>query len=324
MNRKSRGIAASALALLLAVSLEAGAVQHDAEYYELEKQFGEQWAADSEAVQAKLEELEKRFGKKPNIIKILVDDVGYTELGAYGGGKLRGAPTPNLDRLADEGMRLLQYYSEVSCTPSRLALNTGRHNVRLGVNQVDFPGTTEHRAAPGRDHGGGASFEARATTRAMFGKWHVGFGDKYAPTEHGFDEAEWSGGNPAVWVYGAKADDDGRDTSTSGRSTGRPRIRRPTTTKGECMRAKKGEKPEMAYPFTGGELPHLRLGRGRSGDRLHQAPRRQRPALLPVRGRQGQPLLRRPSRLQGHTGPDQYRVPDDRARLQPRVESSRP
>ena len=121
--------------------LSAWSIQQDAEYYELEKQFSEQWQADEKIVQAKLAELEKKFGKKPNIIKIIADDIGYTELGVYGGGKLRGAPTPNLDKMAKQGIKFLQYYSEVSCTPTRIALNTGRHNVRVGVNIVDFPGT---------------------------------------------------------------------------------------------------------------------------------------------------------------------------------------
>ena len=87
----------------------ARAQQHDAEFYQLQKAFGTKWKADDKQVQSKLAELEKRFGKKPNIIKILVDDVGYTELGCYGGGKLRGAPTPNLDKLARQGMRFLSF-----------------------------------------------------------------------------------------------------------------------------------------------------------------------------------------------------------------------
>ena len=72
-------------------------IVHDAEYLRMEKQFGEQWQADDAQVRAKLAALEEKFGKKPNIVYILADDVGYTELGSYGGGKVRGAPTPNLD-----------------------------------------------------------------------------------------------------------------------------------------------------------------------------------------------------------------------------------
>ena len=79
----------------------ASAQQFDAEYLVREKQFGEQWAAEESQVQGKLAALEKKFGKKPNIVFILGDDIGYTELGSYGGGKVRGFETPRLDRMAD-------------------------------------------------------------------------------------------------------------------------------------------------------------------------------------------------------------------------------
>ena len=64
--------------------------------------------------------------KKPNIVFILMDNLGYGELGSYGGGILRGAPTPRIDALAAEGMRLLNFNVEAQCTPSRSAFITGR------------------------------------------------------------------------------------------------------------------------------------------------------------------------------------------------------
>ena len=130
------------LLLMVALPSVASAVQQDAEYLAREKQFGQQWASDDKQVQNKLAALEKKFGKKPNIIFILADDIGYTELGSYGGGKVRGAPTPNLDRMADDGMRFLSFYSEPACTPTRAALMTGRHPVRIGMLGVLFPGTS--------------------------------------------------------------------------------------------------------------------------------------------------------------------------------------
>ena len=72
--------------------------QFDAPYYELEKKHGAEWVKEDKAIDAKLVELEKKFGKKPNIIYILVDDLGYGELGVQGGGAMRGAPTPQIDR----------------------------------------------------------------------------------------------------------------------------------------------------------------------------------------------------------------------------------
>jgi hypothetical protein len=67
---------------------------------------------------------------KPNIVVMLADNLGYGELGVYGGGILRGAPTPRIDAFAGEGMRLLNFNVEAECTPSRSALLTGRHPLR--------------------------------------------------------------------------------------------------------------------------------------------------------------------------------------------------
>ncbi len=114
--------------------------QFDAEFLARKNQFGEQWAAQDKQVRQKLATLEEKHGKKPNIVFILADDIGYTELGSYGGGKVRGAPTPNLDRMADQGMRLLSFYAEPACTPTRASLMTGRHPVRIGMLGVLFPG----------------------------------------------------------------------------------------------------------------------------------------------------------------------------------------
>ena len=73
---------------------------------------------------------------KPNIVFILTDNLGYGELGVYGGGELRGAPTPRLDKLAAEGLRLTNFNVEPQCTPSRSALMTGRHPIRSGTTKV--------------------------------------------------------------------------------------------------------------------------------------------------------------------------------------------
>ena len=80
---------------------------------------------------------------KPNIVLILADNLGYGELGVYGGGILRGAPTPRIDRLAGEGMRLLNFNVEAQCTPSRSALMTGRFSIRSGTYQVPRGGAPE-------------------------------------------------------------------------------------------------------------------------------------------------------------------------------------
>lgn len=69
---------------------------------------------------------------RPNTVFILMDNLGYGELGAYGGGIIRGVATPRVDRLADEGTRLTNYNVEAQCTPSRSAILTARFSIRSG------------------------------------------------------------------------------------------------------------------------------------------------------------------------------------------------
>lgn len=78
---------------------------------------------------------------RPNVVLMLADNVGWGDIGAYGGGEVRGMPTPNIDRLASEGMQLTQFLVEPACTPSRAALLTGRYSTRVGLNTVIIGGT---------------------------------------------------------------------------------------------------------------------------------------------------------------------------------------
>src|SRR5262249_50551289 len=82
----------------------------------------------------------KAAERQPNIVFMLVDNLGYGELGVYGGGGLRGAPTPRIDKLASEGMRLLNFNVESQCTASRSALMTGRFPIRSGTYKVPVGG----------------------------------------------------------------------------------------------------------------------------------------------------------------------------------------
>lgn len=81
----------------------------------------------------KLAALEKKTGKKPNFLIYILDDVGWGDFGSFGGGHLRGAPTPNFDRLAAEGLRLTSCYSQPSCPPSRSTIMTGRLPIRHDI-----------------------------------------------------------------------------------------------------------------------------------------------------------------------------------------------
>ena len=78
--------------------------------------------------------------KQPNIVVFFWDNFGWGELGCYGGGVLRGAPTPRIDKIADEGLKLLNFNVEAQCTPSRSAILTGRHPIRSGTQSVPLTG----------------------------------------------------------------------------------------------------------------------------------------------------------------------------------------
>ncbi|MFI5001783.1 MAG: arylsulfatase, partial [Reyranellales bacterium] len=117
---------------------------------------------------------------------ILADNVGYGDLGSYGGGELRGAPTPRLDRLAREGLRLTQYLVEPACTPSRAALMTGQYSIRSGLSLVALEGSPY--TLPARAFTMGEMFKAAGYATAIFGKWHLGGDPQSLPTAHGFDE----------------------------------------------------------------------------------------------------------------------------------------
>src|SRR5215475_14091591 len=124
--------------------------------------------------------------QKPNVVFILADNVGYGDLGPYGGGELRGAPTPRIDQLAREGLRLTQYLVEPGCTPSRAALMTGQYSIRNGLSLVIIPGTPY--TLPARAFTMGELFKSVGYATAIFGKWHLGIDPHSLPTAHGFDE----------------------------------------------------------------------------------------------------------------------------------------
>jgi len=79
--------------------------------------------------------------QRPNVVFILADNVGYGDMGPYGGGELRGYPTPRVDELAREGLHLTQFLVEPSCTPSRSALMTGQYSIRNALSLATIPGT---------------------------------------------------------------------------------------------------------------------------------------------------------------------------------------
>lgn len=128
----------------------------------------------------------KGAGKKPNIVVIMTDDVGWGDLGCYGGGETRGAPTPNLDRMAAEGMRFSNYYGQASCTAGRASFITGRIPIRTALSVVLAPGDLNGLRA--EDPTIAEALKKLGYQTVQYGKWHLGDRADTFPTAHGFDE----------------------------------------------------------------------------------------------------------------------------------------
>jgi len=130
-----------------------------------------------------------RSPDKPNIVLVLADNLGWGELGCYGGGALRGAPTPRIDRLATEGLRLTNFNVESDCVPTRSALMTGRHPVRTGAIQ-SVPAGLPQGIVPW-EITLAQLLSAQGYATAIHGKWHLGDRPGRYPIDRGFDE--WYG-----------------------------------------------------------------------------------------------------------------------------------
>ena len=182
---------------LLAVSLTFAAstlpaqdLIHDAEYYVLAAQNGERWAQEDEQIGEILESVrQQNDGKRPNIVYILLDDIGFGEIGMPDLSVSRGYSTPNIDAIARQGLSLQRMYSEPSCTPTRVAFMTGRHPVRTG--------TTEAKATIAGD---GLSAEEVTLAEVLsevgyvtshVGKWHLGDIEEAYANNQGFMHAEF-------------------------------------------------------------------------------------------------------------------------------------
>ena len=108
----------------------ADKIIHDAEYYVVEVQNKEKWAAEDADLDRRLAELKEKHGTPPNIIHIMFDDLAFGDLGIPQLAAIRGFNTPNIDRMAREGSLFTRMYTEQASTPSRAAVITGRHPVR--------------------------------------------------------------------------------------------------------------------------------------------------------------------------------------------------
>ena len=167
--------------------------------------------------------------EKPNVVVMMVDNLGWGELGVYGGGELRGAATPRLDELASEGVMLQNFNVEPQCTPTRSAFMTGRRPIRSGTTRVVWGvlyGLTNWEVTMAE------LFSSAGYKTGMFGKWHIGDIRGRFPTDQGFDE----------WYGVANTTDESEYSSQRGYD---PEI----GTKPMIVEARKGETPRDVKPY---------------------------------------------------------------------------
>ena len=163
-------------------------IVHDAEFYILAKQNGEKWAAQDKTLDEKLAEFRKKNGgKPPNIFYILIDDIGFGDLGSKTLNVLRGYETPSINKVAREGTRLARMYTEPSCTPTRVAFMTGRQPYRNGMGNtaVDISGF----GLAGKEVTLAEILSEAGYNTAHIGKWHMGDIKEAWPNFQGFDYA---------------------------------------------------------------------------------------------------------------------------------------
>jgi len=187
-NTVAQIVFASLLATGAGVSNAQEPIIHDAEYYILEAQHAEKWAADNKTVDKKLAEFTKKNGgKPPNILYILIDDIGFGDLGIPELNAIRGYKTPNINKISDESMRFARMYTEPSCTPTRVAFTTGRQPYRMGMGDtaVDISGF----GLPGKEVTLAEILSDSGYNTVHIGKWHMGDIMEAWPNHQGFDFA---------------------------------------------------------------------------------------------------------------------------------------
>ena len=167
--------------------------------------------------------------EKPNVVVMMVDNLGWGELGVYGGGELRGAATPRLDTLASQGLMLQNFNVEPQCTPTRSAFMTGRRPIRSGTTRVVWGvlyGLTNWEVTMAE------LFSDAGYKTGMFGKWHIGDIPGRFPTDQGFDE----------WYGVANTTDESEYSSQQGYD---PEI----ATQPMIVQARRGEVPSEVKPY---------------------------------------------------------------------------
>jgi arylsulfatase len=174
-------------------------IQHDAEHYVLLEQHRDEWAREDKQVDAILADLRKKNdGRPPNIVYVLVDDVGFGEFGNPVLNRARGYETPNINKLARDGLSLARMYTEPSCTPTRAAFLTGRipsrsHMLEAKIVPPEGSGLNDEAVTIAE-----VLSEAGYNT-AHVGKWHQGDIEEAYPHNQGFDVASFPMHNQATF-----------------------------------------------------------------------------------------------------------------------------
>ena len=204
MKQKSFLLIVVSVVMLLATNGALAAASkdkiiHDAEYYILDAQNGEKWAVEDKELDKKLAELRKKFGTPPNIVHYMWDDQPPMAFGDPIYQKIRGYDTPQLNKLAEDGMIFARMYTEPGCTPSRAAVLTGQNAIRTGTWEIGFPIEYTGFAAENVTMAEVLSQAGYAT--GFFGKLHLGDIEESYPNNQGFDEAFWAFYNQITSLY---------------------------------------------------------------------------------------------------------------------------
>ena len=199
MMQKIRNIALVMLSGMVALSVQAKDIVHDAEYYILEAQNGKVWAVEDGKLDKKIAELKEKYGRPPNLIHYMWDDQPVMSFGDPMYQQIRGYETPQLNKLADEGMLFSRMYTEPGCTPSRSASLTGQLAIRTGTWEIGFPIEYTGLAAENVTMAEVLSKAGYAT--GFFGKLHLGDTEESYPHNQGYDEAFWAIYNQVTSLY---------------------------------------------------------------------------------------------------------------------------
>ena len=162
---------------------------HDAEYLIIEAQHGEEWVQEDAEIDALLKAVrDKNGGKPPNIVYILLDDLGFGEIGTPDLDVIRGYSTPNISEFATQGVSLMRMYTEPSCTPTRVAMMTGRTPFRTGFDEAKA--VPEGEGLPGWEVTLAEVLSEAGYATTHIGKWHLGDVEESYAINQGFDYAE--------------------------------------------------------------------------------------------------------------------------------------